>query len=441
MIICLFIGGSFLTTHLLWSIRQNNAGQTGSSYEGVFMEKTGGEKMTTWADWQTRIIYNVKGNLTNWIPNALFGLQSERNDRNDKDVKITYTQWMRGIFMFIIFVLGLFCLKRKSFWLIFTYLSISMVVLFLFPEQYQGPRYLIPLIPFFLFLFFNGISNLIGFACRFLLKNTNIFIPQMIVLVICAFLLYPSHIKAQQNLRATAKMKTWEAYKDTKMNNYLAACKVCKEILPDTSRMITRKPELYYMFSGYKKAASFPRYASPDTIISYLKKQRATHVILDDWYRHAYVTLYPAIQAHPEKFKVLKEIGKQDSTQNPTYVLEFNDEWGYHGNLINGKKTGEGYEVYQNGEKYVGHFANDVPSGFGIFYEKSGDVIAQGIWQGGNLIKGSGSLIFQSGNKYVGTFNNGKPEGQGILYDSSGKVISKGLWHNGVPVQTTYNNL
>ena len=224
--------------------------------------------------------------------------------------------------------------------------------------------------------------------------------------------------------------------KDVKMNAYLEACKFCKDSLPDSIRVITRKPELFYMFSGYKKSTSFPWYGETYTIISYLKNQKATHVILDDWYRHAYVTLYPAIRKNPEKFKVLKEIGKVDTVAktNPTYVFEFNDEWGYHGERIDGKKTGEGYELYQDGRKYVGHFENDRYNGYGTFYDKNGRIIFKGEWRNGSIIKGEGEMTYADGKKYIGQFANNRPNGNGTLYDANGKIIAKGKWQNGVLV-------
>ena len=431
MIICVLIAASFLSAHTLWSIRQANMGRTGSSYEGVFFSKTGGETMTTWNDWKTRIKHNIAGDITKWVPNVLFGTPY------DNEAKATTAQWLKGILMCLVLLAGLFCLKKQSFWIIFLYVGFSMLILMLFPEQYQGNRYLAPLIPFFIFLFFNGIANIVSFACLLLPKKPKAFIPQTVVLLaVCIFWLYPDYIKAQSELRETSQLKTWEELKDPKMNAYLEACKFCKDNLPDSIRVITRKPELFYMFSGYKKSASFPWYAEPDTIMAYLKKQQTTHVILDDWYRHAYVTLYPAVQKNPEKFKVLKEIGKVDTTAklNPTYVLEFNDEWGYHGERIDGKKTGKGYELFQDGRKYVGHYENNMFSGEGTFYDKDGKVIYKGLWRDGTIIKGEGELNYVDGRKYVGQFNNNIPDGYGTLYDTDGKVIGKGKWRNGMLV-------
>lgn len=435
--ICVLIAASFLTAQRAWSARQTKAGVVESDYMKDFNKKLNGGKMETWTDWKTRLKINVSGNLARYIPTTLFFTEGKVNMGTTDDTKITSTEWITGVLALLVMIAGLLFLKKKAFWLIFFYLSIYMAVVILYPEQYQGSRYLIPAIPFFIFLFFNGIANITRLLCQLFLKTSKALIPQILILGICAIFLYPKYIKAQSDLRTTAKIKSWEKHNNApKMVNYIAACKFCKDSLPDTVRVITRKPEIYYMFSGYKKSVMFPHYGEPDTIISFLKKQKASHVIIDDWFRHAYVTLYPAVQAYPEKFKVLKKIGEMDTAKkiNSTYVLEFNDEWGYHGERIDGKKTGEGYELFQDGRKYVGHFENNNFNGNGTLYDKNGNVIYKGFWRNGAIIRGEGELKYGDGRRYVGEFNNTIPNGYGTLYDTDGKIISKGQWKNGIPV-------
>jgi len=132
----------------------------------------------------------------------------------------------------------------------------------------------------------------------------------------------------------------------------------------------------------------------------------------------------------------MKEIGTRDTVakRNPTYVFEFNDKWGYYGERVNGEKTGEGYEYFQDGQKYVGHFENNTFNGNGTLYDKNGNVLYKGYWHNGNIIKGEGELIYRDGRKYVGEFNNNIPEGYGTLYDSQGRIINKGKWRSGVIV-------
>jgi hypothetical protein len=149
IVICLLIGSLFFTAHTLWNIRQSNAGQTGfSSYKQSFLIKSGGETMSTWDDWEARIKYNVSGNITKWIPNVLLAIPY------DNESEITSGQWLRGLLIILLFIAGLFYLKKNVFWLFLFYLGSSMTIVILFPEQYQGGRYLTPLIPFFIFLFF-----------------------------------------------------------------------------------------------------------------------------------------------------------------------------------------------------------------------------------------------------------------------------------------------
>jgi len=253
-----------------------------------------------------------------------------------------------------------------------------------------------------------------------------------IVVVICAYFIYPD--KSRNDLQST-QIKTFEKSKDSRTKEYIEACEFFKS-LPDSILVVTRKPEIFTHYSDGKKAVGFPYNGSPDTIMSYLKEIKATHIILDDRFRYAYLTLYPAVQANPEKFKVLKEIGKADTVakRNPTYLVEFNEEWGYYGERVDGQKTGEGYELLQDGRKYVGHFENNNFNGFGTLYDKDGKELFRGEWRNGTIIKGEGELTYTDGKKYIGQFTNNMPDGRGALYAPDGKLIAKGRWRDGMLV-------
>jgi len=192
--------------------------------------------------------------------------------------------------------------------------------------------------------------------------------------------------KTPKNLKSFS-IKKWEELTESKMNDYVEACKFCENNLPDSILVVTRKPEIFKEYSD-KKSITFPWNAEPDSMMLYLKNNSATHVILDERYHYSYVTLYPAVQKYPEKFKVIHVIGVTDtvSKRKPTYVLEYNDLWGYFGERVDGKKTGEGYEVFQDGRKYVGQFENNLPNGFGTLYDPHGKVIVKGKWQNGAFV-------------------------------------------------------
>ncbi|MCL1968991.1 MAG: hypothetical protein FWF65_05440, partial [Bacteroidetes bacterium] len=426
---------SLLVPKTTWDMRNKMIGKTKNDYASEFFSKKNNGKMETLADWKVRIKNNGSNYIAKYIPSAVLQYKIEADFYPEESGKWPSTkEWILGIF-FLIFLL-FSVIKSKDGLLLFFYVGITLLVLLGWQEQYSGHRYMIPITPFLIFLFFNGIDKFIALVFK-PVKKIKPVIPQLIALLICIYFMYPNYIKAQEEQRATAKVKTWEKMNDMKMTNYLTACKFCRDSLPNDIRVITRKPEIFYMFSGYKRSTSFPWYAEPDSIMSYLKKQNVTHVIIDDWFRHAYITLLPAVQKYPDKFKVLKQIGDVDTARKiaPTYVLEFNDEWGYYGERVNGLKTGEGYELFQDGLKYVGHFENNSFNGNGTLYDKNGEVINKGFWRNGAIIRGEGELTYQDGYKYVGEFNNMMPEGYGTLYDSEGKIINKGKWHNGIPVQ------
>jgi len=422
---------SLLVPKTAWDMRDKSIGKKSDPYTSEYLGKKNGGKMETLEDWKVRVKNNGSNYIAKYIPSSVLLYKIEADSYPSESGKYPSTkEWILGILFLILLLFSV--VKSQNGLILFFYVGITLLVLLGWQEQYGGYRYMTPIMPFLIFLFFNGVDKLVAFAFQ-PIKQIKHAIPQIVVLFICAYFMYPNYIKAQNELRATAKIKSWEKSNDVRMTNYLAACRFCKENLPDTVRVIARKPEVFYMFSGYRKSSNFPRYAEPDTIMSFLKRQKATHLIIDDWFRHAYVTLLPAVRANPEKFKVLKEIGKVDTAAklNPTYVLEFNDEWGYYGERIDGKKTGEGYEFFQDGRKYAGHYENNSFNGFGTFYDKNGEVLYKGYWRNGIIIKGEGALNFNDGRKYVGEFSNNVPEGSGTLYDADGKIINKGKWRNG----------
>ncbi|MCL2132158.1 MAG: hypothetical protein FWH36_06895 [Lentimicrobiaceae bacterium] len=423
---------SLLVPKTAWDMRDKMVEKQGNEYVSDFLKQKRENKMETIADWKNRLKNNTSNYITKYFPSSVLKYDVKVDFYMEDTGKYpSIKEWILGLLFLVLLLFGV--IKSRNGLLLFFYVGISLFVLLVWPEQYGGYRYMLPIIPFLIFLFFNGIANIIALLCR-IRKKIDPLIAQIVIFFICACFMYPSYIKGQEELRTTAKLKTWEKANIPKMNKYLEACKFCKENLPDSIRVITRKPEIFYMFSGYKKSTSFPWDVEPDTIIAHLKNQNATHIILDDWFRHAYTTLFPAVQKYPEKFKVLKEIGKADTAtkENPTYVLEFNDEWGYHGERVNGQKTGEGYEFFQDGRKYAGSYENNVFHGNGTLYDENGNVLYKGYWRNGRIIKGEGELDYSDGRKYIGQFNNNIPDGYGTMYDTSGKVISKGKWQNGI---------
>ena len=74
------------------------------------------------------------------------------------------------------------------------------------------------------------------------------------------------------------------------------------------------------------------------------------------------------------------------------------------GQFLNGKKHGQGTYVWNNGDRYIGEYKEDIRTG-------------------------QGTLIWKDGEKYVGQFLNGKKHGQGTYFWNNGDRYIGG-WRN-----------
>ena len=425
---------SFSVGKVAWTIRNNEVGHAKSDYISDFQKKKDGEKMSTFVDWSARVKDNARTYVVRLLPETILAKIS------NPESAATGGQIMLGVLVCVVVLVG-FLKTGVAGFLVFSYLAVTFGVLLFWPEQYTSVRYYVATVPFVLFLFINGIYN----CCAFLLdklsvhyykKAVNPVFVSLFVLCISLFWLTPTHVSSQADYRFYAKKPLRKVLPNINGLHYLEAVDWCKKNLPDSARLYCRKPELYYMYSNYHKAAMFPHYMPVDSVVPYFEKRKATHIIMDSWFKHAFVTILPAVKACPEKFKVIHTIGKVDTVtkENPTYILEFNPKWGYYGNRVEGKREGEGYELYQNGKKYVGSFHDNLPNGYGELFDTTGVIQMKGTWRNGRFASGEGYEYYGK-RKYIGSFKDGLPDGFGIIFDTLGAEQARGTWKKGALVR------
>ena len=90
----------------------------------------------------------------------------------------------------------------------------------------------------------------------------------------------------------------------------------------------------------------------------------------------------------------------------------------YEGEWNDGLKQGEGTYVWENGDRYQGHFAADRPDGKGRYQFGNGDAY-EGEVQAG-VINGRGAYSSKNGDVFEGSFQAGKPHGVGVYRFASG---------------------
>jgi hypothetical protein len=110
----------------------------------------------------------------------------------------------------------------------------------------------------------------------------------------------------------------------------------------------------------------------------------------------------------------------------------------YEGEFEDGMKQGEGTCVWDNGDRYQGQFAGDVPDGRGKYQYSSGDVYEGEMKRG--VVMGRGTYTSRTGDVMEGSFVNGKPQGVGVFrfangdrYEGEidqGRLHGRGVYHS-----------
>ena len=108
-------------------------------------------------------------------------------------------------------------------------------------------------------------------------------------------------------------------------------------------------------------------------------------------------------------------------------IFKWEDGEKYIGYWANNKREGKGMIYYSNGNYYEGMFKNGKKEGIGRYEWKNGDLY-DGEWKNG-VKEGNGTYYCSNGDLYTGTFNNDKIDGQG-LYTWKNQDQYKGQFKN-----------
>ena len=114
-------------------------------------------------------------------------------------------------------------------------------------------------------------------------------------------------------------------------------------------------------------------------------------------------------------------------------ILEYNNHElfkEYKGKFKEGKKDGDGKEIYINGEYYIGSFKNDFKNGKGKIFNKFNNIKIESEWQD-NIAKDNKYIIeyYDNGNKkFEGEYNGLNRNGEGKEYDYKEKLTFEGFF-------------
>ena len=317
---CLLVALSLFAAKTSWDIRNEHVipGYK-SDYLDTFVHKSASsDMMETFGDWTTRIGKNIKAFVSFYIPKSIFSTAKAVTTLPVPTVPVTALDWIGGILLILVMLAGLCSMKGLGV-LTVSYVIINFGVLMLYQEQYAGVRYFIPVLPLLICALIAGTWAIVSYiAGRLGMKKASV--AAYAAIIVLALVIIASSVKDQKIYRNYAATKSYKELPEyNPVREYIQACEYFKTA-PEDFVVASRKPEIFYVHSGYHHCLMIPRSGTPEEVIQYLEDDHVDAVILDHWFRHAYMFVLPAIQKYPERFPLLEVIGRQDQ---PTAIFLF----------------------------------------------------------------------------------------------------------------------
>ncbi len=209
--------------------------------------------------------------------------------------------WIIGIAITGLIIWALFRIKKYQALLLSLFVG-TFGILLLWPEVWFGIRFIMPLIPFILFLSAYGVYEL-------LLKfNLN---PKYIYTVIAVIFLLNFSAYSQYN----KKSKT--GYPKAYSNYFSLAAWASKNTDPNDI-FIARKPQFFYLYSN-RQVNKYKYTLDDKELLEDLEKRNAGYVVVEQLgYGSTPRYLVPAIQKNMSRFQIVKQLKNPD-----TYLLKF----------------------------------------------------------------------------------------------------------------------
>jgi len=249
-------------------------------------------------DFIERITTNLSRYISREIPDALLSYPGAT-----MGTEPSFSDWITGLAIIALVIYALVQIWKKQPGTTI-YMAASGGILLLWPSVWIGVRFMVPVIPLLIMLALYGLH----------LALVNITGKMKIgwnPLVLCVGLLMMSAPIKQ--LQAASE----EPYPPN-FQNYFDVATWAKENLPDTSIVCSRKPELFYIFSGLRGTSY--QYTFNDTLLlEDLEQQGVDFVVIDQLgFSSTGKYLVPAVQKNMDRFEIIYQKPNPD-----TYLLRF----------------------------------------------------------------------------------------------------------------------
>jgi len=205
------------------------------------------------------------------------------------------------------------------------YLLLYAGILCMWQPQWAGERFLVSIIPFLYLMLLYGLDALVSFFDPSVPRPPGDFFSRL-----SSGTIAPSRYHTPLTVWAAAAVimafnldyglvnsgKRKEPTPDWR--NFYSCADWVRIHTPPNAVVMSRKPELFYLRSK-RKGLVYPFTHDVEKVIATIEEKGATHVVHDNfaWSATTARYLYPAIAAHPERFKIVYALKDPD-----TFVLE-----------------------------------------------------------------------------------------------------------------------
>lgn len=416
----LSFAGVFFVLVLPWQIRNSNIGGGGymskMMLKNIYRPEDGA--MDLWG-WLVRFSVNFERYVSREIPSALFNFIDISNYKES----ISVQEWIFGLVVLAFIIFGLIkMVKLRE--VILLYIVFSMGILLLWPEVWNGPRFLFTLIPIFTFLFVLGVIKLIFLMIEKWGKIAN---ETPYYIGLSFFCLISIGMYSNESITKFETKKN-NAY-NPRYAKYFELAKWTGRNTPDTSLICCRKPLLFY-FHSKRFVTGFGNISNEEKMIESFIDKNIDYVVYESLgFSTTARYLYPVLTKYPTKFKFIR------GNNNPnTALFKFQPEYGYWGEwkqldiaeefadsvIASDRKyvkEGMGSYLWENDDKYEGEWQNNLRHGNGKYSTKfMGTNYLKGKWYQDSL-SGINYLMSETGDTLEKRYYKSDTIVESISYD------------------------
>lgn len=187
------------------------------------------------------------------------------------------------------------------------YFMLSLGVLTLWPNEWTGDRFLLPVLPFLMLYLVIGLRAL----SRLLKMRTLLTVACSIIL----FLLALSDIRAAgANLRDVSRYVRGDQFAgyDEPWRAYFEAGLWLKGHTEPDAIIVSRKPQFTYLYSG-RQSVIYPFSADEQKVLRAIDSTAATYAYVENFFGQSARYLYPVVRDHPDRFEQVGSIGNGEA--------------------------------------------------------------------------------------------------------------------------------